>query len=169
MCLYRLAVLYGKSYTLESVRSVTTQSPEGTREIGERLGKLAEPGDVILLVGDLGAGKTCLTQGIAWGLDIEGYISSPSFVLVKQYTGRLTLYHMDLYRLDMIEEIADLGLDDYLYGSGVSVVEWAQKGLDVLPAEYLLIRLQPIGETERRIGFEPKGERYRRLVADLWN
>src|SRR5690349_17851059 len=102
-----------------------THNPEETQDIGWRLGELAQAGDVFLLTGDLGAGKTCLTQGIAYGLGSKEYAASPSFVIMRELKGRLTLYHMDLYRLDRIEEIVDLGLDDYLYGKGVCVVEWA--------------------------------------------
>ncbi|OGN90046.1 MAG: tRNA (adenosine(37)-N6)-threonylcarbamoyltransferase complex ATPase subunit type 1 TsaE, partial [Chloroflexi bacterium RBG_13_46_9] len=89
-----------------------------------------------LLVGQLGAGKTCLTQGIAWGLGIEEYTLSPSFVIMRELHGSLPLYHMDFYRLDNINEIADLGLDDYLYGRGVCVIEWAEKGMDILPDDH---------------------------------
>src|SRR4030042_497194 len=96
-----------------------SHSPEQTQKIGARIGGLALIGDIFLLVGTLGTGKTCLTQGIAWGLNIEDYALSPSFVVVREMHGRLPLYHIDLYRLDHIEEIVELGLDDYLYGNGV--------------------------------------------------
>ncbi len=104
--------------------------PEETREIGRRIGELAKAGDLYLLVGNLGAGKTCLTQGIAWGLGIKGFISSPSFVIMREHKGRLSLYHVDLYRMQSVNEIRDLGLDDYLYGKGVCVIEWANRGWD---------------------------------------
>ena len=98
---------------------IISHSPEQTQRIGFRIGELALPGDIFLLVGDLGAGKTCLTQGIAWGLNIKEYAASPSFVVIRELHGRLPLYHIDFYRLDHLEEIAELGLDDYLYGKGV--------------------------------------------------
>src|SRR3989304_2198922 len=107
---------------------IISYSPGQTRRIGARLGKLAASGDVVLLVGALGTGKTCFTQGVAQGLGINEYTSSPSFVLVREYRGRLPLYHIDLYRLERIEEIDQLGLDDYLYGNGVCVGEWAERG-----------------------------------------
>ncbi|MBI2829752.1 MAG: tRNA (adenosine(37)-N6)-threonylcarbamoyltransferase complex ATPase subunit type 1 TsaE [Chloroflexi bacterium] len=144
-----------------------SHSPEQTQQLGMRLGELAQPSDVFLLVGNLGAGKTCLTQGIGWGLGIKEYAASPSFVIVRELRGRLTLYHIDLYRIDRIEEIADLGLDDYLYGKGVCVVEWAGKALDILPVEHLLIKIDYLSETERRLEFRPVGERYQRLVDQL--
>jgi len=144
-----------------------SHSPEQTQEFGVRIGKLALPGDVFLLVGELGTGKTCLTQGIARGLNIKDYVLSPSFVLVRELYGRLPLYHMDLYRLDHIEEIAELGLDDYLYGDGVCVVEWAEKGLTVLPIEHLLIKIDYLSDTERSFRLKPNGQRYREIAAQL--
>ena len=147
--------------------NLASHSPEETQRLGEQLGKLSQPGDVFLLVGGLGAGKTCLTQGIAWGLGIEGYAASPSFVLVNQYRGRLPLYHIDLYRLDSIEEIADLGLDDYLYGNGVCAVEWAEKAMGLLPGENLTIEMSFLSDTGRGIALLPKGGRYADLVSRL--
>ena len=128
---------------------------------------LIGPEYVFLLTGKLGAGKTCLAQGIAHGLDINEYAASPSFVLVRELNGRLSLYHVDLYRLDRIEEIADLGLDDYLYGDGVCVVEWAEKGLSIMPDEHLSIGIDYISDTERTFKIEPMGKRYRQMVAQL--
>ena len=153
----------GTLYYLELI----THSPEQTQQLGVRMGELALPGDTFLLVGALGAGKTCLTQGIAWGLGIEEYAVSPSFMLVRELHGRLPLYHIDLYRLEHIEEIADLGLDDYLYGNGVCVVEWAEKGLDLLPKEHLLIQLNHLSDTERSFQFKPVGKRYLEIVRQL--
>jgi tRNA threonylcarbamoyladenosine biosynthesis protein TsaE len=112
----------------------------------------------------LGSGKTCLTQGIAWGLGIKEYAFSPSFVIIREYNGRLPLYHIDFYRLDRIQEIADLGLDDYLCGKGLCVVEWADKGLALMPEEYLLINLSYVSNIERTISLEPRGHRYAELL-----
>jgi tRNA threonylcarbamoyladenosine biosynthesis protein TsaE len=144
-----------------------TRSPEETQALGRRLGKLAVAGDVILLVGKLGAGKTCLTQGIAWGLGIKEYAASPSFVLVRELYGRLPLYHIDFYRLENLEEIAELGLDEYFYGKGVSVVEWAEKALALLPPENMLIEMEYIAENERRLKLKASGQRYREMLAEL--
>ncbi len=146
---------------------LTSHSPEQTQKFGVRIGESALPGDIFLLVGNLGAGKTCLAQGIAWGLGIKEYALSPSFVIVRELHGRLPLYHIDLYRLDHIEEIADLGLDDYLYGNGVCVVEWAEKGLSVLPAEHLLIEINYLSDTERSFLFKPRGKRYLKIATQL--
>ncbi len=130
--------------------SVTTHSPEETRKLGEMLGELAQPSDIFLLSGNLGVGKTCLTQGIAWGLGSQEFALSPTFVLMREIQGRLRLYHIDLYRLDQVQEISDLGLDDCLYGQGLCVIEWAEKGLSVLPEDHLMITLQYLGDQERR-------------------
>jgi len=146
---------------------IISHSPEQTQNLGVRIGELSLPGDVFLLVGKLGTGKTCLTQGIAWGLDIREYAVSPSFVLVRELSGRLPLYHIDLYRLDHLEEIAELGLDDYLYGNGVCVVEWAEKGLDLLPEEHLLVQIDYLSDTERRLQLKPSGQRYQEILNQL--
>jgi len=148
-------------------REIITRSPEETQQLGRRLGKSAKPGDVYLLSGKLGAGKTCLTQGIAWGLGIQEYAASPTFVLMRELKGRLTLYHIDLYRLDRLEEIADLGLDDYFYGQGICVVEWAEKALSILPTENLLIQIDYLAENERRFTITPNGKDYEKRPAQI--
>ena len=144
-----------------------SHSPGETRRIGASLGRHVEAGDVLLLCGELGAGKTCLTQGIARGLGIEGYVRSPTFVLVSIHQGRLPLYHIDIYRLDHVAEVLDLGLDEYLEGDGVSVIEWADKALEAFPQPFLLVTLDFDGEKERLIRLEPRGERYERLVLQV--
>ena len=144
-----------------------SHSPEQTQGFGAHIGKLALPGDIFLLVGSLGTGKTCLTQGIAWGLDIKEYALSPSFVIVRELYGRLPLYHIDLYRLNHIEEIMELGLDEYLYSNGVCVVEWAEKGLSELPPEHLLIQISYLSDTDRSFQFKPSGKRYAEMLARL--
>jgi tRNA threonylcarbamoyladenosine biosynthesis protein TsaE len=150
-----------------TVLKLISGSSEQTQRLGMRLGELAQSDDVFLLTGNLGSGKTCLTQGIGWGLGVKEYAFSPSFVIIREYHGRLPLYHIDFYRLDRIEEIVDLGLDEYLYGKGVCVVEWADKGIAVLPKEHLLINLSYLSDTERSISLEPKGHRYAELLKSL--
>ena len=144
-----------------------SHSPEQTQKLGVSIGELALPGDAFFLVGGLGTGKTCLAQGIAWGLGIKEYAASPSFVVVRELYGRLPLYHIDLYRLDHIEEIIELGLDDYLYGNGVCVVEWAEKGLSVLPTEQLLIQISYLSDTERSFQLKSSGKRYLKILNQL--
>ena len=109
--------------------SLTTKSPEETLIFGENLGKCLEPGDIVLLFGDLGAGKTTLTQGICKGLGLPSgeYIRSPTFTLINEYLGKIPIYHIDLYRMENLEEIESLGLEEVFFGAGVSIVEWSEK------------------------------------------
>lgn len=149
--------------------TLNSDSPEQTQLLGSYLGQLAQKADVFLLTGELGTGKTCLVQGIARGLNVKEYAFSPSFVILRQYHGRLPLYHIDFYRLDQIEEIADLGLEEYFYGDGVCAVEWADKGLHVVPQDNLLISIHyvPVSQTGRSIRLKPQGERYNELIERL--
>jgi tRNA threonylcarbamoyladenosine biosynthesis protein TsaE len=147
--------------------NITTTGADETRQLGTWLGKLAQPGDIFLLSGNLGVGKTCLTQGIVWGLDSQEYALSPTFVLMRELHGRLPLYHIDLYRLDQIAEISDLGLDDYLYGQGVCVIEWAEKGLAVLPSEHLLVEIEYVDDSGRKFRMQAQGKRYEKLLSSL--
>lgn len=144
-----------------------SRSPQATQALGRKLGELAQPGDVLLLVGGLGMGKTCLAQGLARGLGIAEPVSSPSFVLLREYQGRLPLYHIDLYRLERQAEVADLGLDEYFYGPGVSAVEWADRALDLMPPERLLVEMEFVSARRRRFLLQPAGQRYLDLVAQL--
>ena len=147
--------------------SITSKSPHQTHQLGIQIGKLAQTGDIYLLTGNLGSGKTCLTQGIAWGIGVEEYAFSPSFVLVKEYHGRFPLFHIDLYRLDSIEEIIDLQLEEYFDSNGICVIEWAEKGLSVLPKENLLITLNYISPRIRTLRFASNGDRYEKLLNSL--
>ena len=154
-----------------SILELTSHSPEETQHIGAALGACAQPGDVLLLCGDLGAGKTCLTQGIAKGLDVDGYVRSPTFVLVTIHQGRLPLYHIDIYRLDYVAEVIDLGLDEYLAGDGVSVIEWADKAPEAFPEDCLRVTLDTPADSQgadcRQLSFQPTGARYEELAAQL--
>jgi tRNA threonylcarbamoyladenosine biosynthesis protein TsaE len=143
---------------------ILSRGPAETQALGHALAELAEAGDIFLLSGELGAGKTCLVQGIARGLSVPA--PSPSFVLVREFQGRLPLYHADLYRLDH-EEISALGLDEYLYGRGLCAVEWAEKGEGLLPADHLDIRLDYLGDEARRICLRAHGRRYQQLLTAL--
>ena len=146
---------------------IISRSPEQTQQLGRTLGQLAKPGDVILLTGDLGAGKTCLTQGIAWGLDIDEFAASPSFTIMREHYGRLPLYHVDFYRLDSIDDIYDLGNDDYLFGKGLCVIEWAEKGMELMPEDHLLIEIEYVSENERKLELKASGVRYNEMLNDL--
>lgn len=147
--------------------TVTTHSPQQTQAVGRALGKAARAGDVYLLTGELGAGKTCLTQGILWGLGGDEYARSPTFVLICEYRARLTLYHMDLYRLDSFDEIIDLGLDEYIFGEGVCVVEWADKALDAFPAAHIGVDIWAGGGDRRALTVTAGSPEYARRLAAI--
>jgi tRNA threonylcarbamoyladenosine biosynthesis protein TsaE len=146
---------------------LTSHNVEQTQSLGRYLGELAQEADIFLLSGNLGSGKTALAQGIAWGLNVKEYVFSPTFVLIREYRGRLPLYHIDLYRLECHEEVIDLALEDYFNANGVCVIEWAEKGLEVLPKENLLVTLEYISLTDRSIRLKPSGERYLQLKMSL--
>lgn len=142
-----------------------SHSPAQTRRLGNHLGRLVEPGDVVLLYGDLGAGKTHFTQGIAQGLGITDTVRSPTFTLVNEYEeGRIPLYHVDLYRLDSDAAIATIGLDEYFDAGGVVVVEWPEKGRAWLPAEALHINLRTVGDLRRAFHLHATGPRAEALL-----
>jgi len=135
---------------------ITSSSAEFTQEIGRTIGENASAGDVVLLTGELGAGKTCLTQGIALGLGVEGYVRSPTFVLMTRHHGRLTLHHVDLYRMGSPAEAWDLGLDEQLFGEGICVIEWADRAAEIFPEDCLWIDLDyGDGPGSRQITIEP--------------
>ncbi len=148
---------------------VISQSPGHTRRLGARLGELLRGGELVLLEGDLGAGKTAFAQGIAEGLQVRQVVSSPTFTLLKEYEGRLPLYHFDLYRLDDPLEILDLGFEEYFSGSGVCVVEWADRAEEVWPAEHLRIGFTMVSETQRRLLMSAVGLRSVELLIEFEN
>jgi len=146
---------------------IVTNSTEETIKLGKRLGKYLRPGDVLGLIGDLGSGKTTLTQGIAQGLAVEeDAVSSPSFVLIKEYKGKIPLYHFDLYRLDKIQDIGCLGVQEYLFDDGVCAIEWAEK-MKVLLPDYLEVNLAVRGENKREIKFIAHSKRYQAVLKKL--
>ncbi len=146
---------------------IITKTPQELEYLGERMAQLVEPGDFIALDGDLGAGKTLLTQGLARGLAVTEEIVSPTFTIIHEYeSGRLPLYHMDVYRLKQPEEMYDLGYEEYFYGEGVTVVEWAQIIETLLPDEYLGMEISVVPEG-RELRFAPHGARYEYLIEEL--
>lgn len=137
---------------------IKTTSLEQTQDIAYKIGKWVSNGMILTLEGDLGAGKTTFTKGLAKGLGINRNVNSPTFNIIKEYQGRIPLYHMDVYRLESGGD--DIGLDDYLFGDGVCVIEWASRIEDLLPMERLDIKIFREGENQRCIELTPIGKNY---------
>jgi tRNA threonylcarbamoyladenosine biosynthesis protein TsaE len=144
---------------------IITTSTEETGQFAEKLAAHLKPGAVLTLEGDLGAGKTTFTKGLAKGLGVTKTVNSPTFTIIKEYKGRLPLYHMDVYRLD--DSFEDLGFDEYFEGEGVTVVEWAHLIQDQLPEELLSLSIYREGDSTRRIVLKPFGERYSELCKEI--
>ena len=142
-----------------------THSPEETMGLAAALAEKLQEKDVITLEGDLGAGKTTFTKGLAKGLGIQRNVNSPTFTIIKEYKGRLPLYHMDVYRLE--DTFEDLGFDEYFEGDGVTVVEWAHLIEDQLPPELLKVYIYRLDESKRKIVLEPVGSRYEQLCKEI--
>ncbi|MBU8773167.1 tRNA (adenosine(37)-N6)-threonylcarbamoyltransferase complex ATPase subunit type 1 TsaE [Cytobacillus oceanisediminis] len=142
-----------------------SKKPEDTMAFSERLGSLLQPGDVLALEGDLGAGKTTFTKGLAKGLNITRNVNSPTFTIIKEYQGRVPLYHMDVYRVE--DSFEDLGFDEYFEGNGVTVVEWAHLVKEQLPEELLTIYLYLDDNDSRKLVLEPRGKRYEELCKEI--
>ena len=129
----------------------TTHSAEETILLGIKIGQKLKPGDIIAMQGTLAAGKTTITQGIAQALGIDDTITSPTFCLISEYYGKMPLYHMDVYRLDGIEDFVNLGTDDMLYGDGVSIIEWSEKIMSELPKKTIVLKITPKEDNSRLI------------------
>lgn len=142
------------------MKTFTTKSAEETIELGRKIGKLLEQGDVIAMQGTLAAGKTTITKGIAEALGVKDTITSPTFCLISEYEGKMPLYHMDVYRLDGGEDFVNLGTDDMIYGNGVSIIEWSEKIMDELPKKTIILKLEPQVDGSRIITIEnwPHGD-----------
>jgi tRNA threonylcarbamoyladenosine biosynthesis protein TsaE len=146
--------------------ALASDSPAETRRLGERMARRLRAGDVILLQGGLGAGKTCLAQGIGRGLGVAATIKSSAFVLLNEYEGRLKMYLADLYRLEAPAGVVDLALEE-VAAEGVLVVEWPDRAWQEMPREHLLVRLEWAGERARGISLEAHGARYRELLEEM--
>lgn len=148
---------------------INLQSLDDTRQLGMILGRISKPGDVIFLVGMLGAGKTTLTQFIAEGLGVpkEHYVTSPSFALLQQYPGRISLYHIDCYRLEDEDDVEESGLMDYIVADGLSVVEWPERLGSLAPAERLDLIIRPAGSSSRIVEFIAHGKGWQGRISEV--
>ncbi len=145
--------------------NIITNSSLETIELGKKIGSFLKPGDVVLLDGDLSAGKTTFTKGIGVALGVTRVINSPTFTIVKAYSGRYKLYHMDLYRLDGLGN--DFDLYEYFESDGICIVEWPYQVSDLLPNEYLKINIKRLDEKKREFSFVAEGSRYKELLGEI--
>ncbi|MGM0436760.1 MAG: tRNA (adenosine(37)-N6)-threonylcarbamoyltransferase complex ATPase subunit type 1 TsaE [Bacillota bacterium] len=138
-----------------------------TIKLGKNLGKNAKVGQIILLKGDLGSGKTRFVKGIAGALNLNKEVSSPTYNLINEYPGKIPLYHMDLYRLDNEMDLLNIGFEDYLYRDGIVVIEWPELAYSLLPEDFLLITFEIISDNTRKLKFEAKGKKSKNLMKGL--
>lgn len=146
------------------MKEIKTYSAGETVDAGVKLGKILKPGDVVCLNGDLGTGKTAFTKGIAAALGIEGHITSPTFTIVNEYNADIPLYHFDVYRIADPDEMFEVGFEEYLYGSGIVVIEWADIIEDILPGERISVHIRKdlgTGTDARVIDIDFIGEKYK--------
>jgi len=148
---------------------IISESSVKTFEIGLFIGRKSQAGDTFALSGELGSGKTCFTGGLARGLDIgqEYSITSPTFTLINEYSGRCKLYHFDVYRLTQLNDLDDIGYEEYISGKGVVVIEWAEKIADALPIDTIIINFEYLEENKRKIVISGPEMRIKNLVNDL--
>lgn len=149
---------------------LVTKDPQETQRVGQLLGQLLQSGDVLLVSGELGAGKTTFIQGLALGIGIQARVTSPTFTIIHEYPGSLPLHHIDAYRLEDAREIAELGLEEYFYGDGITAVEWAERIADWIPSDYLYVRLARVSDEEgqRAITIGARGSRcYAKVLEEL--
>jgi len=133
---------------------IATKNHKGTVLLGERIGKSLKPNDIVALSGELGAGKTTLIQGIAKGLGVRNWVTSPTFTIINEFEGKLNLYHIDLYRINNIEEAEDLAIEEYFKKGGVTVIEWAEKIRPILPEGAIEIGIKIVSENERNFSIK---------------
>jgi tRNA threonylcarbamoyladenosine biosynthesis protein TsaE len=146
----------------------TTKNAQQTKDIASKLAGCLKKQDILGFTGDLGAGKTTFIKGLAAGLDInEQFVTSPTFLLIKEYKGKIPLYHFDLYRLKYIDEIELLGYRDYFYSDGITCIEWAEKIKKLLPLYYLRINIKIKGNNQRKITFNPHNERLQNCLEEI--
>ena len=146
-------------------KAFTTNSSEETKCLGKKIGRFLKECDVIALIGNLGTGKTTIANGLCCGLGVkESYITSPTYTIINQYDGRIPVYHIDLYRLNDSRELYNIGWDEYIYGHGACIIEWADKAAEMLPEEYLMVNIEVTGMDKRKIILQAKGASYKNLL-----
>lgn len=148
------------------MNKIYLKNEQETGEVGYRLGQLLNKGDVVCLIGDLGAGKTTITKSIAKALEVDDYITSPTFTIVNEYDGKYPLYHFDVYRISSSEDMYEIGFEEYLYGEGICIIEWANLIEDMLPEEYMSIELNYKDEGREMI-LTPYGDHYENIVKEI--
>lgn len=149
------------------MKCIKVSCEKETEDLGSKLGKIAKPGDIICLIGDLGAGKTTFTKAFAKGLEVEDYVTSPTFTILQEYEGRIPLYHFDVYRIEDVGEMEHIPYEEYFYGEGVCVIEWAELIQEILPKDYVRIEIKYMGIEEREICFEATNESYDKQLEEL--
>ena len=142
---------------MQMIKNIYLDNDKETREIGFKLGKLLKPGSIVCLIGDLGAGKTTMTQSLAEALEVDDYITSPTFTIVNEYEGKMPLYHFDVYRIGDVDEMDEIGYNEMVYGDGVCLIEWANLIEEILPDTYTRI------DIEKDLS---KGLDYRRITIE---
>lgn len=152
-----------------STLTLTSEGADETIHIGRKIGRFLQKGDIVALIGELGSGKTCITQGIAKGLNVPEsyYVTSPTFTLINEYPGEMPLYHLDIYRLSGSQDLIDIGYEEYFYGDGIIIIEWAEKIRDILPEDTLFIHLVYVDENTRTINISGNKERSAVLFKEL--
>ncbi|MCT4508847.1 MAG: tRNA (adenosine(37)-N6)-threonylcarbamoyltransferase complex ATPase subunit type 1 TsaE [Tepidibacter sp.] len=148
------------------METIYLKNEQETSEIGYRLGQLLNKGDVVCLIGDLGAGKTTITKSIAKALEVDDYITSPTFTIVNEYDGRYSLYHFDVYRISSSEDMYEIGFEEYVYGEGICIIEWANLIEDILPDEYINIELN-YKDDGREMILTAYGKHYENIVKEI--
>ncbi len=146
---------------------ITVNNLDETQQIGKIIGRCLDKGDVLCLDGDLGVGKTSLTQFIAREFGVDEYITSPTFTIIKEYEGRLPFYHMDVYRLDSSDDMHDLGYEEYIYSEGVTVIEWSEKIKEILPEERININIKRVDDNSRILYIDGRGKTLDKLIREL--
>ena len=144
-----------------------SESPEETFKLGESVAQKLSGNEIIALSGGLGTGKTVLARGIIMGLGIKGYVTSPTYTIIHEYSSVLPVYHLDLFRLEEPEELVEIGFEEYLYDQGIKIIEWPEVAGDFLPSEYLQITLEWLADSKRRLSFQARGDYYQGLLGEL--